>query len=55
MRTPILKPKSKESDKNSSSKAEIGNKPTSKTEEDRTDDDKVVLESSKCILVMLFD
>ena len=47
MRTPILKTKSKESDKNSSSKVETDNKPASKAEEDRTADDKGTLESGK--------
>ena len=53
MRTPILKTKSKESDKKSSSKAEADNKPASKAEEDKTPDDKVALESGKYCLVML--
>ena len=52
MRTPILKTKSKESDKKSSSKAETDNKPASKAEEDKTPNVKVALESGKYVLVM---
>ena len=45
MRTPTSKTKSKESDKNSSSKAEADRKPASKAKEDNSTDNKVKLES----------
>ena len=53
MRTPVHKTKSKESDKNSSSKTETSNKPASKAKEVGSTDDKVKLESGEYILPIL--
>ena len=50
MRTPVHKTKSKESDKNSSSKADTDNKPAPKAKEVGSADNKAKLESGEYIL-----